>query len=161
MPRKTKPAPERFWAKVNRDGPVPDRYPELGPCWLWTACTIRGGYGLFAVERVGTMAHLYSLKLAGITVPDGLLACHKCDVPACVNPTHIFFGTQSQNLMDASRKGRIAKGSSNGNSRLTEEQVAEIKRRYVRGQGAALAREFGVDKTIVSNIMRGLMWKHV
>jgi len=63
--------------------------------------------------------------------------------------------------MDASRKGRIAKGSSNGNSRLTEEQVAEIKRRYVRGQGAALAREFGVDKTIVSNIMRGLMWKHV
>jgi hypothetical protein len=97
------PIEQRFWPKVDKRGP--------DECWLWKAKRTKGGagYGLI-YSGVGTVmiyAHRVSWELAnGCPVPEGLLVCHSCDNPGCVNPAHLWPGTQSENLMDMVAKGR-------------------------------------------------------
>lgn len=104
----------RFWAKVDKNGPVPAHCPELGPCWIWTAATDPKGYGKFSVFTVLPaprmnrvfFAHRVSMALAGTIPPDDLQGCHHCDNPPCVNPAHLFLGTHDENMMDMTSKGR-------------------------------------------------------
>jgi hypothetical protein len=102
----------RFWSKVNKNGA--EARPGLGPCWLWTAGTFKNPqgfrYGAFWLNHLGQniQAHRFSLELStGLSVPDDLCVCHHCDVPLCVNPAHLFLGTNGDNIRDASRKGRM------------------------------------------------------
>lgn len=92
------PTLSRFWAKVDRNGPVPEAAPELGPCWLWTGATNgKNGYGIFRgmVERhengsrKWALAHRYSFAVAGETVPDRMELDHRCRCRTCVNPAHL------------------------------------------------------------------------
>lgn len=76
-------------------------------CWLWTAKVGRGGYGMLQVNRRWYMATHVSLEAVGRQVPKGMQACHRCDVPACVNPDHLFIGTQLDNIRDCMAKGRF------------------------------------------------------
>jgi hypothetical protein len=99
---------ERFWSKVDKDGPVPPHCPELGPCWVWTAGKDECGYGVIRVGPRGMKAHRLSLALAGNPPPSGKEACHKCDNPGCVNPAHLFIGTHLENMRDCHAKGRNA-----------------------------------------------------
>lgn len=89
---------ERFWAKVDKDGPIPAGRPDLGPCWLWTAST-RHGYGQLNVgnKRV-TEAHRISSELHNGPIPEGMDIDHVCRVPRCVNPAHLRASTHKQNL---------------------------------------------------------------
>lgn len=86
-----------------------ERFVEPEPmsgCWLWTGGT-RNGYGTFWTNGAMRKAHRESLRIyLGIVVPPELHACHKCDVKPCVNPSHLFVGTEQENQIDASRKGR-------------------------------------------------------
>lgn len=83
--------------------------PEAG-CWLYTGTWYHGGYGLVSGDRgkPGLKAHRVAYEAAHGPIPKGMLVCHRCDTPACVNPDHLFLGTHSDNARDASRKGRLS-----------------------------------------------------
>lgn len=123
------PIVDRFWAKVNKNGPT--ALPELGPCWLWTASTTgrRAMHGQFVLPRVDgeaqrhVYAHRFSWELAYGPIPDGLSVLHRCDVGACVRPSHLFIGTQQDNLADARQKGRLDNSKSRGERRFSSRFV--------------------------------------
>lgn len=97
---------ERFWRKVDKNGPIPEHFPELGPCWVWTAATTPHGYGQFWNGERLVVAHRW-LWTQRIGEPDALL-CHRCDNPPCVNLAHLFEGSQTDNMRDMARKGRTS-----------------------------------------------------
>jgi|HubBroStandDraft_6_1064221.scaffolds.fasta_scaffold00134_11 hypothetical protein len=86
----------RFWKKVNKNGPIPEYRPELGPCWLWLGHTLRG-YGLFNVSTGRRRAHRVLYEHINGPVPDGLGLDHLCRVRACVNPAHLEPVTNQEN----------------------------------------------------------------
>ena len=105
-------------------------------------------------------AHRYSYELAYGPIPDGLCCCHRCDNPQCINPEHLFLGTRSDNLQDAVRKGRMAHGETQGNSKLTEVDVRAIREDKV-STGSILGEKYGVHPNTIYAIKKGLTWKHV
>lgn len=101
------PLLERFFSYVEKDGPVPPHCPDLGPCWLWTGATNQDGYGVFRVARSLVRAHRLAWRLAhGRSAPSDRKVLHHCDNPPCVRPSHLWVGSQQDNLRDASAKGR-------------------------------------------------------
>jgi hypothetical protein len=98
--RKIRSIAERFWDKVSPE-------PNSG-CWLWTG-GLANGYAVIQRGKRGEgliKAHRLALTLSGVNVPDDLLVCHSCDVPLCVNPAHLYVGTQSDNMRDSHRRKR-------------------------------------------------------
>lgn len=92
----------RFWSKVNKDGPVPERRPDLGPCWLWLGHCDDRGYGRFDYERRHGHAHRFSYRLAFGDLPTDTYReelDHLCRVPACVRPTHLEWVTRRANVL--------------------------------------------------------------
>lgn len=96
-------------------------------CWIWMRPLSKGGYGQITYRRSHYTAHRLAYALAYGEVPAGLVVCHKCDVPSCVNPAHLFAGTQGDNMRDASLKGRTLSGDRNPSRKYPE--------RFPRGDG--------------------------
>lgn len=128
-------------------------------CWEWQG-TI-DGYGYGVVDYAGSRyrAHVLALEFDGRTVPQGMVACHHCDNPRCVRPDHLYVGTQRQNVQDASRRGRLLKGDRHHQSKLTENQVREIRRLDL--PYAEIARLYGVSRPTVTRAIKGKTWRHV
>jgi hypothetical protein len=172
-PRKYRPAPDprpRFLAFV------PDR-PADG-CWLWRGHTSKE-YGRFWLNGAAVPAHRvsYLLYVDASLLPSSLVL-HRCDVPLCVRPDHLWAGTQSDNIRDAVAKGRWRqatlpkpkmRGEANPHARLTEAQVREIRRLYVAGTAPhqsgvslrGLAAQFQVSKYAIYSIVHRLTWGHL
>jgi hypothetical protein len=147
---------ERFWARVDKNGPV---HPEHGRCWRFISTS--SGYGRFSPMR----AHRFSWTIHRGPIPKGKSVLHKCDNPNCVNPKHLFLGTQQDNLADMREKGKQVRGEAQGSAVLTAEDIVAIRKRYRRyshkdGAGA-MAKEYGVGIVQVWKIVKGLQWKHI
>lgn len=81
--------------------------PILTGCWIWMSSLSDRGYGQLTIKNKTIYAHRFSWELHNGPIPEGLLVCHHCDTPLCVNPDHLFVGTQKDNILDAMRKGRL------------------------------------------------------
>lgn len=169
---------QRFWEKVNKDGPVPERQPELGPCWIWTGSKRNKGYGAFVFssgsEVVQGRAHRYSWQIHNGPIPDALSVLHKCDNPPCVNPDHLFLGTIADNNRDILEKGRhvragtygpgqYKRGTAHHAAKLTEELVKEIRELHATGRWSysQLGARFGINRSAAYKIVKRLHWKQV
>jgi hypothetical protein len=133
-----------------------ERIPMAG-CWIWLGTVSNMGHGRFMNgdgEVVG--AHRVSYELFVGPIPDGAFICHKCDVPSCVNPSHLFAGTQADNMRDCAAKGRRARGRKHHWAVLTDEQVRAI--RLDRRMGKEIGPEYGVTAACVWAIKRGDRW---
>lgn len=126
-------------------------------CWLWTAGIVGKGYGHFDSGR----AHRFSWERRYGAIPNGLMVCHKCDTPSCVNPEHLFLGTALDNVRDCIQKGREAKGEKQGAAKLTESDVILILELANTTGNKALARRFGVSPSAIRFIIQRKTWKHV
>jgi hypothetical protein len=131
-------------------------------CLVWTGYTSPTGYGQVGVKGKVWNVHRLVFTIRHGDIPERMCVCHSCDVPACVEDTHHWLGTQSQNIADSRRKGRIASGGRSGTAKLTEDQVRAIKQRHALGEsGSALAREYDVSPTTVGPLLRGKTWRNV
>lgn len=134
-------------------------------CVLWTGPIYSAqGYGTFQFPGYsGDYAHRAVWSVFHGPIPKGLFVCHRCDVPQCVNPLHLFVGTAQDNVADRDRKGRTACGEAIGHSKLTEAQVLEILSLDISKRGAlkAAAAKYGVTSNTLINIRAGRSWKHV
>jgi DNA-binding XRE family transcriptional regulator len=147
---------ERFESQINKID---------GGCWLWTGeiCP-QGKHGLIRSGGQIISAYRLSYEFYNGEITEGLCVCHSCDVRACVNPDHLWLGTQQENIQDAIQKGRMNnRGENNGQSKLIEEQVIEIVWLYATGEYSQeqLADMFGVNHTIIHYIITGKSWKHL
>ena len=135
-------------------------------CWLWTGTLDTGGYGVFFW---GPNGHKYKgahrvAYAAFVADPGRLHVCHRCDVPACCNPDHLFLGTPSENHRDKVAKGRAnnPRGEANSGAKLTAKHVRRIVRRLDAGDRQGdIARDYGVSAPAISYINTGKTWGHV
>lgn len=131
----------RFWAKVARAGP--------DECWLWTAGKSDSGYGVFGVGKATDKASRISWRLERGPIPEGMHVLHRCDNPPCVNPAHLFLGTNDDNVRDMLEKGRNSKPPYMGgwNRKTIPENIIA---RLGKESDAALGREVGVSKYCIA-----------
>jgi len=152
-----------FWNKVDKSN----------DCWNWRAYKDRDGYGIFGIKHLGQFkAHRFSLMIQGVDIPEGYVVMHHCDNPSCVRPEHLKPATVAENNLDKLLKNRQkgCPGEHNARSKLTEQQVKEIKARaqvgcrtgYHNGSNLKeLAKEYSVCVDTIRLIARNKIWTHI
>lgn len=147
---------ERLWARTLVLGP--------DDCWPWQG-PLRNGYGQMWVgpEKGSKMrVHRLAWTLKHGPTPEGMDVCHRCDNRPCCNDTHMFLGTNADNTADKVAKGRQRRGELQPSSKLTAEQVADIRRRKAKGESLrALSAAFGVANSQIHRIVHREDWRHV
>ncbi len=136
-------------------------------CWLWIGHRQEYGYGKFRWQGEAVQAHRVSWELHRGHIPKGVQICHKCDNPPCVNPDHLFLGTQSDNMQDCKRKGRFhppptGKGSAHNQAKLSDADVFHIRRSYRSGVPArSLASRYKLTRAYIYKVISGATWQHL
>lgn len=177
-PHPTRSIADRFWEKVQKS--------DGDGCWLWTASAMKKGYGQMSVPGGMARAHRISYELHYGPIPDGMFVCHTCDNPRCVNPAHLWLGTNSDNLHDAIRKGKFqtakrkagpkkswvtarARYGPSGRppgdragTKLKAAQVIEIIAEFKAGmRPQRIAAKYGVSGGAIDGILYGRNWRHI
>lgn len=159
--RGVKPLETRFWEKIKKsDG-----------CWEWQGVVNEKGYGVINKGRVGegnVLAHRLSWELHNGVIPEGegyhgICVLHKCDNPSCVNPDHLFLGTNQDNINDMVSKQRNRRGENQPMSKLTDAEVKEIRK--LRNTETItydeLGKKYGICGSTVYNIVNRYTWRHI
>ena len=141
-------------------------YPDPKTCWIWEGAKNGNGYGVFTLEysknnnikRV--LAHRYSWALKNGTIPDDLHVLHMCDTPLCVNPDHLFLGTNLDNIKDKIQKGRQIRGEAMGGAKLTDSLVRQIKNSPEKSS-YRWAKELRLNIQTICNVRSGKSWGHI
>ncbi len=153
---------DRFWSRVDR---TPGHGPK-GDCWVWTGGRNgkRRRYGSLCVDGKSELVHRVSFAIHFGSIPSGMCVCHHCDNTVCVNPQHLFAGTQADNMQDCARKHRACGpfGEENGRAKLTETDVRRIRELLFAGFSMnSLGRMFGVSCPTINAIRDGICWRQV
>lgn len=133
---------------------IPEPY---SGCWLWTGGLTTGGYGKIKTGKFRMDAHRAAYILFNGEITDGLFVLHRCDTPSCVNPDHLFLGTNTDNMHDARKKGRSAMQERHGMARLTWNDVEKIRKS--NEPQSRLASRYGISQGHVSIIKSRKCWK--
>lgn len=163
MARSKAPVTERFWSKVDK----------TGDCWVWMASKGPRGYGLFQIDGAAKRAHRVAWELIHGAIPAGLFVCHRCDNPSCVRPSHLFLGTDLENVADMHSKGRARKASGDrhwtktnpenlNTAKLNPERVREIRRLHSEGVSTKdLAERFELGRLAIQRVVSRRTWRGV
>lgn len=141
---------EKFWEKVDKSG----------DCWNWLGHIDKCGYGKFW----NYLAHRFSWVDSFGEIPDGMYVCHKCDNPRCVNPDHLFLGTQKDNMDDMVKKGRhkYVKGEESHKSKLNKNDIYVIRSLVSQGYThLEISKKFRVSISAIAHIVHGRSWSWV
>jgi hypothetical protein len=134
------------------------KFVKTASCWEWTAALGNKGYGHFWFQGRPRPASQVSHLLYVGPIPEGMFVLHRCDNRKCVNPRHLFLGSNRENMDDMVRKGRQAKGEALGTAKLSAAQARSI-RSDQRSQ-RVIGREYGISHTVVGQIKAGQIWRH-
>lgn len=146
-----------FWRKVKKS--------DAHKCWLWMGAKNRHGYGQTRIIGKSVEAHRLAWILSNGEISKGLVVCHKCDNPLCCNPNHLFLGTQKDNAQDRENKKRGVRntGFASHNSKLSKNQVEEIRKRYSGGLDAdyqkTLSKEYRVSRSTIYRVVHEKCYK--
>lgn len=144
---------DRFWSKVEK----------TEGCWNWNSALTYKGYGTFWMNGHPRPSHRISFELNGGKIPEGMQVLHRCDNRRCVNPDHLFLGTNADNMADKVAKGRqsriVVKGEKHYRAKLIAEQVLAI--RSSDGRPVDLAAEYSVSPQTIVGIRKRRYWKHI
>lgn len=167
---------ERFWEKVNKNGPIPAHAPELGPCWLWTGQLSSAGRPVMRRNTGGNNNKVSATRIAleirdGASLPLDLFALHKCDNGICVRFDHLYAGTKKDNGRDMVNRGRNkwspavigVRGEANWCSRFKNEQIIQMRQLHWEDgvSYAELGRMFKLNSGRVHDICNGRRWGHI
>lgn len=126
-------------------------------CWLWGGTSDRLGYGYLMVGREKTFAHRY---FKGVSDPS-IHVCHSCDTPACVNPDHLFLGSQADNMADMMKKGRhySPRGEKHPKAKITNEQATEARMAFLNGESRrSISERTGLGYRSICLLLQGKTW---
>ena len=149
---------KRFWDKVQKT--------KKDKCWIWLACKDKNGYGQFYLNGKSEKSHRVSYMLANrCSILKNFNILHKCDNPCCVNPKHLFLGTQKDNVKDMIHKGRRSdtKGNANGHAKINDQDVIEIKRLFHEDKlnQTQISQLYPINNRMISRIITGQAWSHI
>lgn len=148
------PLIERFWKKIKKEE----------SCWIWTAAKLPRGYGFIGKGGRGN-GYIYAHRLSYILhkgdIPKGMFILHSCDNPSCVNPDHLFLGTQMDNMKDMRTKDRGTQGDSHPNAIITKQIASSIREEYKKGGTSLsiLGRKYGICFQHVHDIIKNKIWR--
>lgn len=155
MPKTYDLTASEFWLRVDKH--------KSTECWLWTGSKTKDGYGQFGGRRRRIYAHRFSWELHNGPIPRGMNILHECDRTNCINPDHLFLGTQADNVKDMVMKNRQAVGEKLPQSILSEIDVNEIRRLHATGRFSLLllAEIFRTVNTNIWHIVHRRSWRHI
>lgn len=144
----------RFWRKV--------RIPSGDACWRWQGGRYTNGYGQVQLRGKKLRAHRVAWEWERGPVPPTMCVLHRCDEPLCVNPAHLFLGTNADNSADMTAKHRSNRGQKNGHAKLSEDDVIDVRTiRAIGGTLVNIATAYGLTRQAVRAICNGKTWAHV
>ena len=143
---------------------IQDRIQEENGHWMWTGYCDKNGYPVVQLRIcVGVWERYYAHRVMywlDNDLPDDLKVCHTCDIPTCINPVHLFLGTDQDNHTDKTNKGRQSKGETHGGHKLTDDIVIGLRNGSIK-VSQQLSNELGVSASHLYRVRKGTMWTHL